>query len=345
MKQTFADTYLPAYSAKQILENMQDDESRRIFLWRYDYFVSRNEEKMSEKSNIFEIENISGAVNIFGAGALSEIYTIPLLKSKGMKINSVYDSNRAGKSINGYDIIALNEMLRSCDLPIIISTFSERVCVEMKEVLLSHGVSADLIIEPKSFVYDGQYFIPEIIKPVSDEIFIDAGCMDGDSSLKFREFTKDFGYKRIYAFEPDIDCYEKSSNIFKDNALKNVTLIQKGLWDSADTLCFNSADMGSSTISDEGEMKIETVPLDEVVDSSDKVTFIKMDIEGAELNALYGAREIIKRDKPRLAICVYHKPEDIIYLASFILELNPEYKFFLRHHSPLPMLETVLYAV
>ena len=73
------------------------------------------------------------------------------------------------------------------------------------------------------------------------------------------------------------------------------------------------------------------------------VTFIKMDIEGAEYEALKGAERIIREQKPKLAICVYHKPEDIWELPELILEFNESYKFYLRHYSYQDN-ETVLYA-
>ena len=69
-----------------------------------------------------------------------------------------------------------------------------------------------------------------------------------------------------------------------------------------------------------------------------------MDIEGAELEALKGARNTILKDKPDLAICVYHKNEDIIEIPRYILELDPEYELYLRHYD-LAEYETVLYAV
>ncbi len=76
---------------------------------------------------------------------------------------------------------------------------------------------------------------------------------------------------------------------------------------------------------------------------NEKVTFIKMDIEGAEYDALCGARKIIASQKPKLAICVYHKAEDIIEIPRLILDINPDYKFALRHYSLFDT-ETVLYA-
>ena len=68
-----------------------------------------------------------------------------------------------------------------------------------------------------------------------------------------------------------------------------------------------------------------------------------MDIEGSEKEALKGARNTIKKYKPKLAICLYHKPEDIITLPQYILELAPEYKFKIRHYTTFAY-DTILYA-
>ena len=81
-----------------------------------------------------------------------------------------------------------------------------------------------------------------------------------------------------------------------------------------------------------------------IIIKDDKITFLKMDIEGSELKALHGARKIIQRDKPKLAICVYHKPEDIIEIPLYINSLVPEYKFYMRHYGYTPA-NTVLYAI
>ena len=74
------------------------------------------------------------------------------------------------------------------------------------------------------------------------------------------------------------------------------------------------------------------------------VTFIKLDIEGAEIDALKGAKESIKKWKPRLAICIYHKPEDPIEIPLYIHGLVPEYRMYIRHYSTCKA-ETVLYCV
>ena len=93
------------------------------------------------------------------------------------------------------------------------------------------------------------------------------------------------------------------------------------------------------------ESGVNRIPVDSIdnVCSGDKVTFIKMDIEGSEMEALKGAENVIKRDKPRLAICIYHKPEDLYEIPFWVKETVPEYKLYIRHHSNLQN-ETVLYA-
>ncbi len=83
--------------------------------------------------------------------------------------------------------------------------------------------------------------------------------------------------------------------------------------------------------------------LDEAI-GEESPSFIKMDIEGAELEALKGAKNIIQKYAPKLAVCVYHKPEDMEEIPQLLLEYNPNYRFYLRHYS-LTMNETVLYAL
>jgi hypothetical protein len=70
-----------------------------------------------------------------------------------------------------------------------------------------------------------------------------------------------------------------------------------------------------------------------------------MDIEGAELNALKGAERIIKEQKPKLAICIYHKPEDVWEIPNLLLDFVPDYKFYIRHCTYSSFLDTVLYAL
>ena len=123
----------------------------------------------------------------------------------------------------------------------------------------------------------------------------------------------------------------------------DIKLYNAGLWSEDKTLYFERmGNAGSRIVKEKTETSIKTVALDNCV--SGPVTFIKMDIEGAELEALKGSREIIKKYRPRLAISAYHKKEDLVELPLYIKELVSDYKLYIRHYSNAGI-ETVLYAV
>ena len=71
---------------------------------------------------------------------------------------------------------------------------------------------------------------------------------------------------------------------------------------------------------------------------------IKLDVEGAELKALQGAEKTILQCRPKLAVCIYHKPEDIVEIPAYLLSLHSDYKFYIRHYQ-MSANETVLYAI
>ena len=98
-----------------------------------------------------------------------------------------------------------------------------------------------------------------------------------------------------------------------------------------------------ATDSNEYINKMEFTSVDEYLDTSSPITFLKADIEGEELNMLKGAENTIKKYKPKMAISVYHRPDDLFSIFEYIKKLVPEYAFFLRHHS-ISFDETVLYC-
>lgn len=97
---------------------------------------------------------------------------------------------------------------------------------------------------------------------------------------------------------------------------------------------------GAGSSIDENGITVEAEPLD----PDSKVTFVKMDIEGAEMNALEGMKSIIMEQKPKLAICIYHLYDDLWNIPKYIHELVPEYKLYMRHYSKINE-ETVIYAI
>lgn len=117
-----------------------------------------------------------------------------------------------------------------------------------------------------------------------------------------------------------------------------------GEWDTRTTLYFDE-NPGTSTITDVGGNAVKAITIDDLLLDEDPVTIVKMDIEGAEANALVGARKLIKEDKPILAICVYHKRDDYYHLLDIIKDICPnEYSFYFRQYRYTPT-ETVCYAI
>lgn len=190
-----------------------------------------------------------------------------------------------------------------------------------------------------------QYFENDIITFTENEIFIDGGAYTGDTIEAFLHQTSE-KYTQIYSFEPDQMKYSQLQKKFGGN--ETIQLLQFGMWNKKDTLHFEVDEIigGGSRINNGNritDIQISTISIDEVL-KGQPATFIKMDIEGAELEALQGAQHTIKTYRPKLAICVYHKPLDIVEIPLYIKKLVPEYKLYLRHYSG-DHLETVLYAV
>ncbi|MDO8805102.1 MAG: FkbM family methyltransferase [Elusimicrobiota bacterium] len=186
-----------------------------------------------------------------------------------------------------------------------------------------------------------QYF-PEGIISLSDrEVFVDGGAYSGDTMLAFMRKTKN-KYSRCYAFEPDAANAAKLRGLAGRQRWRDVRLITKGLWRKTDTLRFYASEGPSiSAISETGNTAVE---VDAIDNAAPEATFIKLDVEGAELEALTGAAGTIKRNRPKLAVCLYHKPGDLFEIPLFIRSLVPEYRFYLRQHQPVSC-ELVLYAV
>ena len=76
----------------------------------------------------------------------------------------------------------------------------------------------------------------------------------------------------------------------------------------------------------------------------DPCTLLKMDVEGAEREALAGAAQTIARWKPRLNIACYHRNEDLFALPLQVHALCPDYALYLRHHPYVPAWDVNLYA-
>lgn len=174
-----------------------------------------------------------------------------------------------------------------------------------------------------------------------EEVFIDCGAYDGDTIKVFKDITNK-KYKSLWAFEPNEASFKKLSDYIDREHDVRIRLLKKGAYSDNTKMYFNSDRGSSSGLNATGEDCIEVCQIDSVV--KEPVTFIKMDIEGAERNALRGAKEVISKYKPKLAICIYHRIEDFWEIPMLIKTLNPDYKIYIRNYEDR-IDETVCYAI
>lgn len=174
-----------------------------------------------------------------------------------------------------------------------------------------------------------EYFLDEFFKDSGEEIFLDGGAFDGDSVEAFADWTKN-RYKTIYSFEPDREMVRVLEN--KIHRYHDLHVIPKGLYDKKIDLSFTRDNkVYSSHITNEDTgIQISCTSLEEELGMV-PFTFIKLDVEGAEIPALNGMKNIITEYRPKLAISIYHKENDIWEIPLFIHKLVPEYKLYIRH--------------
>ncbi len=342
--------------AKVIYDRLEDEESKKIFMYKLDWAITNNVDSFVQyliNKDYYEfiqkVEKLAkeNEVIIYGAGEnCSKVMQI----CNNIHISCICDKSTE-KQMSGYcgiPVISPEELVSyHADAAVIISTtkYQNEVLEKLNKRFKKEKLLLFSFCEQER--YKQQYFEKNIINFSQDEVFVDGGCYDFSTSLELMKRCK---VKKIYAFEPDEENIGKIKQQMGRNTNCDVVLIKKGLWDKTDTLIFSATgDMESCIIEENGLLesnndvvKVQVTAMDEVI--KDRVSFIKMDIEGAELRALRGAKYLIQKYKPKLAISIYHKPEDIIDIPNYIVDLVPEYKFYIRQYS-YGYCETVLYAI
>lgn len=350
----------------QILSYLEDEQSKFIYQKRVEYNETGNFDAIkaiidrylpgikahypgSEKEILERIKDKRKIV-VFGSGGNGE-RVLEYLKTHKISVECFVDNDRKkwGNMIDGIIVRAPSDINYKEVDALIITPYDDMSINAIHEQLAGLGANQNSFIAYKEWfrftLAKEQYFDPDIIKLRENEVFVDAGVLNLGTSLRFMQECKKEQIQKfkIHAFEPDMISYQRCLEIQKKLPNVDLHLHHAGLWSEKTTLYFTETGGGGSRVTQqETGTYIDTVSLDQCV--SDKVTFIKMDIEGAELEALKGSREIIRKYKPRLAISIYHKKEDLVEIPSYIKELVPEYKLYVRHYSNVAA-ETVLYAV
>lgn len=185
-------------------------------------------------------------------------------------------------------------------------------------------------------------YTPADISGLNPQRFIDGGAFDGDT---LRSLLKK--YRRLdsfAAFEPDLDNFRKlvKTVAIHRKKIQSISLFPTGLGSRTEKAEFTSGKGASSRLSKAGNNFVPVVALDDVLPNFSP-SLIKLDVEGSEASSIQGAKKLISKYKPGLAVCVYHKPEDIWEIPLTIMSMFPFYRLRMRCHG-YNGFDLVLYA-
>jgi len=207
---------------------------------------------------------------------------------------------------------------------------------------LKYFTSLDSAVTANKRSAEETYFPPELVQVHSDEVFVDCGAYDGDT---LRDFVRrcEGRFRRFIAIEPDPASYSRLTEMARgiDGEVETYPF---ALGSEPGVVQFEASGTLGSRMGAAGEIPVRRETLDTIL-ADCRPTFIKMDIEGAEIDALHGARRTIERASAVLAVCLYHRLDDLWNAAIAIDELSKSgYRLHLRRHAE-DSWETICYAI
>jgi FkbM family methyltransferase len=313
-------------------------------------FIDNNTDRQKEKFNnltVFSINTINKDALVYIASAM---YFNPIYKQLlGLGFTKIFSHLQAG-------ILFLNETTFPVEM------YQEKLTEDLFTNKDKYLQVFDLLEEDESKrVFDSlmsfrstlnqkhidtvytktekEYFDGSVIKLSDSEVYIDGGGFDGDTAESFINFVKK-KYKSVHVFEPDTALLNKAKVRLKE--FDHIAYNPLGIYDKKTTLYFDITGGLDGIISNQGSVKIDTISIDEYKDA--QPTYIKLDIEGVEIQAINGAVNTIKTLKPKLAIASYHYPKHLWEIPLLIKSINPAYKLKLRHYTD-SVFESVFYFI
>lgn len=303
------------------------EKGLRVSAEKYKDIITSFEKKLQEKESFSIVLGLPQSVlnmKMFDTAEVSGVYTLACGVTSDYLIDATVYASYADELDWLYSIVE--------------DDYSREI---LYANLVGRLTGRDVEFKPSAWS-DPEYFMPDLMQWHEWECLMDGGAYVGDTVEEFmRKMDKGVLDYKVYAWEPDEKNYKVLLQKFGDT--DNVIPICKGMYSINDKLSFTSSGDERSCISNNGNIEIEVGTIDEVAQNT-KVTFIKMDIEGSELEALKGARHQIVNNTPQIAVCLYHKQEDMWTIPQYIYSLNKSYKFYLRTHSNMPT-ELVLFCV
>lgn len=336
-------------SIMEIYKKLADEESKLIFTDRLLFSLTGDWKYMRDIlletgvwNRIYRILNSKkgGQVYIYGAGVSGS--RIPLIFPEYNWAGYI-DIKKVNAKCNNLPIYGLEKCKElSENSLILISNIIGGI--KIKEDLLRQGILSQNIIvyeEATKEIVKKIYFENFLDKGrMNNRTFVDIGAFDGKDTMHFFDWIGNVDANAII-FEADDNNFQTVSENMA--SYHHVRLYNQGVADNIGTAPFSSGKGEMSNFSSDGDKYIRMTSLDSKI-SDVEIGYIKMDIEGFEKQALSGAKKIIAQQKPMMGISIYHKKEDIWEIPKLVLDMNPQYKFYLRHYS-LGTADTVLYAI
>jgi len=213
---------------------------------------------------------------------------------------------------------------------------------ELFERILRFRAAGDYSVLPRPD-FDCQYFPEDLPAWPTPLRFVDCGACDGDTITQLMKLG--LPVEALAAFEPDGANFAKLAESLSrlPASVASVCAWPCGVGAEATQVRFDAGRGTGSATSATGSQVVQCVALDQALPAF-RPNLIKMDIEGAEYDALLGAREMIHRHRPGLAICLYHRPAHLWQIPLLLHDWNLGYRFFLRSHR-FNGFELVLYAM
>ena len=212
---------------------------------------------------------------------------------------------------------------------------SKRVYEEMCRFQFTGDLSCLFSIESER-----EDALKDILKLRGNEHILDLGAYRGDTLMEIEDLFG--GFRSAIALEPDRKSFEKLKIYCEEKP--HITPLPYAVWNEEREFSFFGGGGRQSTIYGEGKYTVRGVSVDSITDDKE-ITYIKMDVEGAEKEALEGMKNLLSTQRPALSIAAYHRSDDLITLVPLIKSINPQYKIYLRHHPYIPCWDTNLYCI
>jgi FkbM family methyltransferase len=200
----------------------------------------------------------------------------------------------------------------------------------------------DLFPDPNS---DKIYFSPSFIHLSAEEHFVDCGAFTGDTLVDFLASANQ-GFRKYTALEPDPQNFEKLSRFVSNcesHHRNKIELLPYATYSSRQILRFSGSGNASSTCTVDGDLEVQGERLDTIF-ATESPTFIKLDIEGGEIEALLGAKQLLQKFRPIVAVSIYHVQDHLWEIPELLNSILKDYDFHVISHDREGW-DLVMYAI